>query len=216
MRSKPCTQKEPGRGGSSNSDSIRGFSGRLIAFATWTRPSSGSPPMTASGRPPRERLQHGFSPSGPLRTLAPLRTKRPSDRRHDWRDCRRLSGRGRDHRYRNRLRGRGAHWDSIAVTPFDACPRDVGHGRRRGFRGHARWLRRRDREDPYSAAELTEKIYELAGCTWDRPTVEAIHSELAALETLDDVNLLTARMNEAGRLPSSVPAGRSRATRRRR
>jgi 2-methylcitrate dehydratase PrpD len=51
-----------------------------------------------------------------------------------------------------------------------------------------------DTEDPYSASELSEKYYELATRSWDRATAEAIHGDIMTIETLADVNTLTARM----------------------
>jgi 2-methylcitrate dehydratase PrpD len=51
-----------------------------------------------------------------------------------------------------------------------------------------------DTEDPYSAGELSEKYYELATRAWDRATAEAIHDDIMAIDSLSDVNTLTARM----------------------
>ena len=63
-----------------------------------------------------------------------------------------------------------------------------------------------DTEDPYSAAELTEKYHELVGRVWDPATAEAIHGDIMAIETLSDVNMLTARMDAAGAAPGAPAA----------
>jgi 2-methylcitrate dehydratase PrpD len=57
---------------------------------------------------------------------------------------------------------------------------------------------RGDAEDPYSAAELTEKYYELTARAWDRPTAEAVYGAIAGLDTLAGMDALTGPMDAAG------------------
>ena len=57
---------------------------------------------------------------------------------------------------------------------------------------------RGDAEDPYSAAELTEKYYELTARAWDRPTAEAVYGAIAGLDALAGMDALTGPMDAAG------------------
>jgi 2-methylcitrate dehydratase PrpD len=56
------------------------------------------------------------------------------------------------------------------------------------------FLNKGDFEDPYSAAELESKYYNLTDPVWGRETAEALHTDLMRLEEIDDVNLLTKRL----------------------
>jgi len=57
------------------------------------------------------------------------------------------------------------------------------------------YVNKGDFEDPYSPEELEAKYFELAERVWNRKVAGAIYADVMALDTLDDINQLTARMS---------------------